>query len=415
MTPEMEQLVRDTIEVTGADPPPLLNGQGPTLSDDALSETGFYLVGLIGGKEVGKSSLVNALVGQPITKATSYGPGTETVIAYAPEAQAAALKEMLEEEVPGQYRIITHRIAGLGRQVLLDLPDIDSHFESHVLLTRKMLKHILYPLWVQSVEKYADRQPQQLLAAVAGGNAAGNFLFCLNKSDQLQRQSGIEAIAELRDDFASRVARTLSIAPPKVWMLSAAEPAAFDLPELRKLLARERSDDAVKESQSLARQQQERSVLAWLDAQDLTGRLQRLERLEEDAAKLLADRVGTPIIEKSLPDLADDPSSRLALTDEVLGARVSHWPLVNLVHLVLTPVLAVVRKNVGATRMRRSLTPRRWSRPTFGPTVRPSLCCCGTRSRCCSSTARRSANCINRAGCGKTCPPRGQRFSCERI
>jgi hypothetical protein len=72
--------------------------------------------------------------------------------------------------------------------------------------------------------------------------------------------------------------------------------------------------------------------------------------LEEEAAELLAGRIGTPLIEKSLPGLAEDPASKLALTDEVLAARVSHWPMVNLVHLVLTPVLAVVRKNVGATR-----------------------------------------------------------------
>jgi GTP-binding protein EngB required for normal cell division len=350
MNPEIEQLVRDTIEVTGAAPPQLLNGRGPTLSDDALSATGFYLVGLIGGKEVGKSSLVNALVGQPITQATSYGPGTETVIAYAHESQVAGLKAMLDREVAGQFRIVAHRFAALTRQVLLDLPDIDSHFESHVELTRKMLKHILFPLWVQSVEKYADRQPQQLLATVAGGNASVNFLFCLNKADQLKRQSAPEAIEELRADFASRIAKTLSIEPPRVWMISASEPGGFDLPELRKLLSQEKSDGDVKQSQSLAKQQQDRSILNWLDEQDLSGRLQRLTRLEEEAAELLAARIGSPLIERSLPELAEDPSSKLALTDEVLSARVAHWPVVNLVHLVLTPVLAVVRKNVGATR-----------------------------------------------------------------
>ncbi len=78
--------------------------------------------------------------------------------------------------------------------------------------------------------------------------------------------------------------------------------------------------------------------------------MERLKRLEDDAAELLAGRIAAPLTEKSLPGLIDDPASKLALTDEVLGARVAHWPVVNLVHLVLTPVLAVVRKNVGATR-----------------------------------------------------------------
>jgi hypothetical protein len=348
MTAEIEQLVRETIELTGADPPPLLNGHGPTLTDAALSATGFYLVGLIGGKEVGKSSLVNALVGQPITQATSYGPGTETVIAYAHESQVTALKTMLDREAPNQFRIVPHRITTLTRQVLLDLPDIDSHFASHVELTRRMLKHILFPLWVQSIEKYADRQPQQLLATVAGGNAAGNFLFCLNKADQLRNQPG--AIDQLRADFSTRIGKTLSIDPPRVWMLSASSPRDFDLTELRQLLSQEKSDGMVRESQSQAKQQQDRSILSWLDQQDLAGRLDRLTRLEEQAAELLAGRIGSPLIEKCLPSLAEDPSSQLALTDEVLAVRVARWPVVNLVNLVLIPVMAVIRKNVGATR-----------------------------------------------------------------
>src|ERR1039458_4092595 len=201
MTSELEQLILDTVQSTGVPPPELMDQRGPTLVRDALSEDGFYLVGLIGGKDVGKSALVNALVGEPITQTTSFGPGTEAVIAYAHESVAAELKQLLERAVPGCYRIITHRLGRLSRQVLLDLPDIDSHWQSHVQITRTMLRHMLFPLWVQSVEKYADRQPQQLLAKVAEGNAAGNFIFCLNKADQLVGS----AIEELREDFGQRI------------------------------------------------------------------------------------------------------------------------------------------------------------------------------------------------------------------
>src|SRR4051812_38108054 len=106
MTPAVEELVRETIELTGADPPALLESDAPVLSDQALSTDSsngddFYLVGLIGGKEVGKSALINALVGQPITTITSHGPGTEGVIAYAHAAQERALRELLETIVPG--------------------------------------------------------------------------------------------------------------------------------------------------------------------------------------------------------------------------------------------------------------------------------------------------------------------------
>src|SRR5688500_4543932 len=196
MTPAVEQLVRETMELTGAETPQLLEDDAPVLSEEALEATDdgeagdFYLVGIIGGKDVGKSALVNALVGRSISAITSHGPGTETVVAYAHATREPALRALLEREVPGQFRIVTHESAALLRQVLLDLPDIDSHFRSHLEVTRAMLRHMLYPVWVQSVEKYADRQPQEMLARVAAGNAAQNFVVCLNKVDQVEGAGG---------------------------------------------------------------------------------------------------------------------------------------------------------------------------------------------------------------------------------
>ena len=125
MPANLEQLVNEVIDLTGAAKPSLYEDDAPVLSDEALRggpEAGFYLVGLIGGKEVGKSALVNALVGREITRSTSYGEGTHIVTAYAHAARAAALRELLDREVPGRYVIVTHDAPGLGRQVLLDLP-----------------------------------------------------------------------------------------------------------------------------------------------------------------------------------------------------------------------------------------------------------------------------------------------------
>ena len=314
MTPAVEQLVRETMELTGAETPQLMEDDAPVLSEEALGATDdgdagdFYLVGIIGGKDVGKSALVNALVGRSITAITSHGPGTETVVAYAHATREPALRALLEREVPGQFRIVTHESAHLLRQVLLDLPDIDSHFRSHLEVTRAMLRHMLYPVWVQSVEKYADRQPQEMLARVAAGNAAQNFVFCLNKVDQVEGSGGrvqgsagggrhplspvlggegglpraqssggegrlrseisdsksrIEeaphpnplpgvpgrgdkmpaAAVEIREDFAARIAKTLGLGkPPDVFLISAIRPERYELPRLRALLSKQKSD-----------------------------------------------------------------------------------------------------------------------------------------------------------------------------
>src|SRR6267143_4519488 len=210
MLAEYQQLVDEIRDLTGASAPTLMEEDAPVLGDDALNAAGdqIYLIAIIGGKDVGKSALVNALVGQEITPRTSFGPGTETAVAYAHEDQKQNLANLLQREAPGQFRIVTHRIDHLRRQVLLDLPDIDSHYRSHVELTRRILRHVLFPIWVQSVEKYADKQPQELLANVAMGNAPQNFIFALNKVDQLSGKDG-EAAREIATDFSRRVSGVL--------------------------------------------------------------------------------------------------------------------------------------------------------------------------------------------------------------
>jgi hypothetical protein len=357
VTPAVEELVRETIEVTGADGPELLDADAPVLRDDAIDPTaaGFYLVGIIGGKDVGKSALVNALVGRNITAITSHGPGTETAVAYAHASQEAALRAMLERGVPGRFRIVTHEEPHLKTQVLLDLPDIDSHFASHPEVTAAMLRHMLFPVWVQSVEKYADRQPQEMLRRVAQGNAAANFVFCLNKVDQVEeaeaRGQGARVSGparEIGEDFGRRIGKTLGLgAPPRVFMISAIRPDRYDLPELRGLLSRQKSAEVVRESKALAGQRQDRSLLAWVDSQQLGARAERLVRLCADARELVMTRVGEPLLSDAIPRLLDDPGNRLAMSDEILRRRVARWPLVNLVHTLLSPLLAVWRSNVG--------------------------------------------------------------------
>ncbi len=178
--PELHQLVDEVVAMTGAPRPELLEEDAPVLTGDTLTQarrSSLYFVGLIGGKNVGKSSLVNALAGRRITPDSACGPGTEKVIAYVHQSRQAELQALLDQWVPAQYELVTHDVDDLTRQVLLDLPDIDSFHEPHRELTSRILRRILYPVWVQSVEKYADRAPRDLLARVMQGNDPGNFVL----------------------------------------------------------------------------------------------------------------------------------------------------------------------------------------------------------------------------------------------
>jgi hypothetical protein len=341
--PEVEQLVRETMELTASAAPEMLDPDAPVLQD---AGTGIYLVGLIGGKEVGKSALVNALVGSPITDETSHGPGTEMVVAYVHRSRQVEAEELLQRRVPGKFRIVPHDQSKLGGQVLLDLPDIDSRFTSHVELTRRMLRHMLFPIWIQSVEKYADIQPQNLLAKVAAGNDPKNFLFCLNKADQLPAD---DSARELGEDYARRIGRVLSLdSPPRVFLISAKQPNVFDLPELSRLLSREKSADLLAESRDLASRRQQGTLLSWLLERDLPGRAQRLGRLGDEAAELLSQRLGVPLVETTVPAITGNPAYRMVMTDDVFARRVARWPIVNLLHSLLSPLRILIRENAAA-------------------------------------------------------------------
>ena len=350
MTREIEQLVADVIDITGADGPSLLDADAPTLVAPPGGDS-IYFVGLIGGKDVGKSSLVNALVGRAISEPTSHGPGTETVIAYAHRDVSDEVRALLEREVPRQFSIVTHEQDLVRRQVLLDLPDIDSRYASHLQLTRRMLRQMLYPIWIQSVEKYADQQPQQLLAAVAEGNDPGNFVFCLNKIDQLVAPGAVngEAVEQVKSDFAARIAH-----------------AADDLTGAR--LCHQRNERRQRRSAGAAAtaragkndrhrariatactapagsfaagmDRSTRPAAAGPDPHTIAGASRRADRRADCPSPTRA----------SMPRLSDDPGYRLALLEPALHKRMSRWPVVNVIDSVLAPLLSLVKRNLSVS------------------------------------------------------------------
>lgn len=327
----------------------MLEPDSPVLADDLLSEQAgdFYLVGIIGGKNVGKSALVNALVGRDITLRTSTGRGTDRVIAYAHQVQESPLRRLLEREVPGQFEIVVHEEPALVRQVLLDLPDFDSHYTAHLDITRRMLRHMLFPVWLQSIEKYADRQPRELLQKVTAGNDPRNFIFCLNKVDQLEAAGEWSAAEEIRRDFAERLQQTLDLSDaPRVWMISGLRRDAFELPDLRDVLMQQRSEAVVSESRQRAVRRQASSLVRWIDGQQLPERFDRLRRLEEQAHEELTARVAAPIVETTVAGIVRDPGWAASVSDDTMRRRVARWPVLSVLHLLLEPLLAALRGRV---------------------------------------------------------------------
>jgi len=346
MDESLEQIVLRISELIDVAPPSVLDSDAPVLAAD--HEHDVYLVGLIGGKDVGKSSFVNALAGATITEQSSHGRGTSIAVAYVHETRAQVIEQLLLREAPGRFRIVTHRNDALLRQALLDLPDIDSIYQDHIDLTRRMLRHMLFPVWIASCEKYADQNPQKLLATIAQGNDPENFIFCLNKVDLLVARHGEEAATQLQSDAAARLKKLLNLKDePEVHLISAREPNRFDLPALRERLSSQKSERLVDTSRQLASRQRDRTLLSWIDRQQLPVKLERLERLSKDAEELVSSRVAAPVLDEAVPKLRGDPGHHLAMIDPCVSRRLGRWPVVNVIQTMLSPVALIVSRNIG--------------------------------------------------------------------
>jgi hypothetical protein len=293
---------------------------------------------------VGKSSLINALLGTNIARVSATGEGTARALAYAHEADAGRVRGLLENLIAGRFDIVTHNVPDARHRVLLDLPDIDSIYEGHLDLTRRVLRHMLFPVWVQSIEKYADQQPLKLLQQVAAGNAPENFLFVLTKTDQLAARHGDAAVEELRADYAQRVMRACALAaPPRVMAVANNNPERFDLPALAALVLGRRSSESVAASRQLARRKQHQTLAGWLAGQRIDQRLDAADRLLAEAETLVAARLTEPLTGELVQRLATAGGVRTRLIEPVVRQRLSYWPIVNVIDATLGPVVAAMR------------------------------------------------------------------------
>lgn len=340
---DQRHIIDEVISLTGAAPPDWLDPDAPMFQTDAADET-LHLIGVIGGKDVGKSSLVNALLGIDVARVTSFGEGTARALAYVHRDDVPRVRALLDGLIPQQFDLHEHDAAAGKHRVVLDLPDIDSIYATHVELTRKLLRHMLYPIWVQSIEKYADREPLQLLAKVAAGNAPENFLFVLTKADQLAARHGAQAVDELRADYAQRLARACAMAQsPRVYAIDNRDASSFDLTDLSEQVLAVRSVQAVARSRDLARQQQAKTLGGWLAAQKIDVELAATERLLETAESVCDTRLTEPLTDQLSLRLANDSSIRAGVMEPAVRSRLSYWPIVNVIDAVIGPVVSVMR------------------------------------------------------------------------
>ena len=158
-----------------------------------------YVLALAGGTGVGKSSLLNALAGTTVSRATARRPTTSEPIAWIPRAARAELAPLLEWlGVRDVHEHDDDRMAGVA---ILDLPDLDSIAAGHRDAVDALLPRVDAVIWVADPEKYRDAVLHDEYLRTWMPRLARQ-LVVVNKSDRLGADDG----ERVRRDLATALA-----------------------------------------------------------------------------------------------------------------------------------------------------------------------------------------------------------------
>ncbi len=153
------------------------------------------VIALAGGTGSGKSSLLNALVAEPVVPVGITRPTTLRSTAVVPADTDIDFSRLTANL--GVDEVVRSR--ALTSTILVDLPDFDSVETAHRHIVDRVLPAVDAVLWVFDPEKYADRVVHDsYLSNLAPYE--DQFIFVLNQVDRI----GADADA-VRDDLASKL------------------------------------------------------------------------------------------------------------------------------------------------------------------------------------------------------------------
>ena len=205
---------------------PMLDQSGLDRTREVLARAGerralsaeHTVIGLFGATGSGKSSLVNALVGQDIARAAVRRPTTSQPLAgIVGEDGANALLDWLEvperhvldgagEDSPLLRALDGPARRGRGRDagdtphrpgvILLDLPDLDSYSEGNRAIARRMAGLVDVLVWVTDPQKYADAALHRDFVAPFAAHGAVTVAV-LNQVDLLREADRPQVLASL--------------------------------------------------------------------------------------------------------------------------------------------------------------------------------------------------------------------------
>ncbi len=173
---------------------------------EAVGRLGFpsdvYVLALVGGTGVGKSSLLNALAGSAVSPASVRRPTTSEPVAWVPRVERDELAGLLAWLEVGEVR--EHDQPTLGSVAILDLPDVDSVAAAHRARVEQVLPKVDAVAWITDPEKYHDAILYDDFLRAWLSRLARQAIV-LNKTDRLSADDVDKVRRDLKRDLAQGV------------------------------------------------------------------------------------------------------------------------------------------------------------------------------------------------------------------
>lgn len=203
--------------------------------DDAERRMGFpsdaYVLALVGGTGVGKSSLLNALAGAVVSPASVRRPTTQRPVAWIPASERRALGPLLDWLEIDEVR--EHGADGMSSVAILDLPDMDSIAADHRERVEALLPRVDAVAWVTDLEKYHDAVLHDTFLRTWVPRLDRQAVI-VNKADRLAAADRPRIRRDLERDLGQRLAVSDQTPVPVLMTTTTPDP---DLDALRAWLA----------------------------------------------------------------------------------------------------------------------------------------------------------------------------------
>jgi GTP-binding protein EngB required for normal cell division len=334
---QLDDLNQDLAGMAEISPLSLLQQAGESEQDS------IFLYGIVGGKDVGKTSLINQLAGAKISLDTDIlDEGTRVAVAYCHKADQATLQKRLLAEMSTRINYVTHQREILRNVVLIDFPDFDSRFQTHREDVGFLSQFLQGLVWVVTPRKYGDREFVDQLEIIARSHE--NYYVVLNKIDQLEGQADLNMVRNEVFTYLLSECKKRNVNTPSAdhfLLVSAMYPERFELSKLHdRIIRRHSKEEILKAKVENLRIEFGKNIMRMEQNYDITSKIKKFDDCLSQIQQWINERFDDTYFETVLQKVIAYESLQNRISGGLFFQRVQTWPILRTLVFPLTGLVS---------------------------------------------------------------------------